>query len=474
MGTTAQAAVDTFTVNKFGDPATLNCTPDDCTLREAIEDSNDGDATDVDRIIFASNITGQITLNGSELPQILEPLEIAGPGAKTLTISGDDASRIFNVNALSGDDVTLGGLTVSHGDEPTDGGAITHSSGDLTIRDSVIRESSGNDGGGVYSSGDSLTIVRSTISGNKSLDDGAGIYAFSGSLAIRDSTISDNSGGDLITPTNSHGGGVFSDGNSAVTIESSTIAGNTFNGGGGGVYSRSSTTEPTLTNTIVADNSAGTSAPDLGSSGGTPDTFQLAFSLVEDPSDAPIADAVPGSNILGQDPGLGPLIDNGGSTPSRALPVTSLAVDAGMATGTDQRGTGRPFDIAAIPNATAAGANGADIGAFELNSQQRCNGRAETVLGNAGTPGPDVIVGTSGPDTIRGRGGKDLVCGGGDRDRLIGGGGRDTLRGEAGNDTLKGGPGRDALLGGAGKDLLVGGSGRDKLKGGPGRDRQLQ
>ena len=183
---------------------------------------------------------------------------------------------------------------------------------------------------------------------------------------------------------------------------------------------------------------------------------------------------MPGSNLLGIDPQLGPLALNGGSTRTHALPATSPVVDKGMATATDQRGIARPFDIAAILNGTAAGANGADIGAFELNSQLACKGKPETVLGNTGTSGPDVIVGTPAKDAIKAKGGKDLVCAGAGNDTVIGGAGNDTLRGEAGKDTLKGGPGKDKLFGLGGKDKLLGGGGKDKLVGGAGKDTQRQ
>ena len=48
--------------------------------------------------------------------------------------------------------------------------------------------------------------------------------------------------------------------------------------------------------------------------------------------------------------------------------ANSPAVDQGAAFGltTDQRGVLRPIDFPTIPNSTAAGADGSDIGAFEL------------------------------------------------------------------------------------------------------------
>ena len=63
------------------------------------------------------------------------------------------------------------------------------------------------------------------------------------------------------------------------------------------------------------------------------------------------------------DPKLGPLADNGGSTPTMALPMDSPAVDACACTSVadDQRGEPRPFDWIAVDNENGA----CDIGAYE-------------------------------------------------------------------------------------------------------------
>ena len=61
------------------------------------------------------------------------------------------------------------------------------------------------------------------------------------------------------------------------------------------------------------------------------------------------------------------LQNNGGPTDTIALATGSPAIDKGKdigGTGRDQRGFVRPFDLAAIPNAT--GGDGSDIGAFEV------------------------------------------------------------------------------------------------------------
>src|SRR5207253_269842 len=73
-----------------------------------------------------------------------------------------------------------------------------------------------------------------------------------------------------------------------------------------------------------------------------------------------------GGNIVGQDPLLGPLQNNGGPTQTRALLPGSPAIDAGPPAGatdelgnpltTDQRGFPRPYPAGML----------SDMGAFEL------------------------------------------------------------------------------------------------------------
>lgn len=123
-----------------------------------------------------------------------------------------------------------------------------------------------------------------------------------------------------------------------------------------------------------------------------------------------------------------------------------------------------------------------------------CNGMVETVAGNTGTNGNDVIIGTTGVDWIDGRGGNDTICaregndhveggqgadlmfGGPDQDDMAGedltavvvSGGGDDIRGGTGHDIIKGQIGEDDLYGEAGTDTVTGGDGEDWLSGGTG------
>ena len=201
--------------------------------------------------------------------------------------------------------------------------------------------------------------------------------------------------------------------------------------------------------------------PELESDDGE---FLLGFSLVGGIGNATITEEPAGSNLIGVDPQLGPLADNGGPTQTQLPAATTPAIDAGIANGlsADQRGLARTFDASNATN--AVGGDATDIGAVEQAAEGVCKGLAATVLFAPGQPitgssGPDVIVGTTGQGQgqLRRRQGRGL------RRR---GQGQGPAKG--GKDTVKGGPGKDKLKGGAGKDKLSGQGGRRHAQG-PGR-----
>ncbi len=75
------------------------------SLREALDDANDGD------VIDATGISGTITL-ASQLT-VSDNVTINGPGASSLTVSGDNAVRVFYIDA--GKTVVINDLTVANG-----------------------------------------------------------------------------------------------------------------------------------------------------------------------------------------------------------------------------------------------------------------------------------------------------------------------------------------------------------------------
>src|SRR5439155_23181861 len=71
-------------------------------------------AHNADTIVFAPSLAGQtITLTSGEL-LLRHSMTIAGPGAGNLTVSGNHASRVFEL-VQGAKQVTLSGLTISNG-----------------------------------------------------------------------------------------------------------------------------------------------------------------------------------------------------------------------------------------------------------------------------------------------------------------------------------------------------------------------
>src|SRR5205085_12484944 len=84
------------------------------SLRQAVLDANanlGADAIAFDPAIFATPQT--ISLTGELL--IADSVTITGPGSALLTVSGNNASRVFDLSGPGTFDVTLAGLTVAGG-----------------------------------------------------------------------------------------------------------------------------------------------------------------------------------------------------------------------------------------------------------------------------------------------------------------------------------------------------------------------
>jgi CSLREA domain-containing protein len=123
LWTTDAARAATIVVNSTADPGPGNCTTT-CTLRTAIATAGPGD-----EITFS--VTGTIILSGTQLT-IDKDLTLTGPGASSLAVSGNNASRVMQVN--TGVTVVLSGLTIQNGSDPGfDGGGGIRNNGTLTL-----------------------------------------------------------------------------------------------------------------------------------------------------------------------------------------------------------------------------------------------------------------------------------------------------------------------------------------------------
>lgn len=294
----------------------------------------------------------------------IEVLSPDTPGTFTVTIRDSVISGNTTTNggglSLYLDEEGSTGLvviqdTVISGNNASESGAGIHIPllhGQVRVETSTI---TGNDAGGTGGGigigtlydGSALEVRGTTISGNTA-DQGGGLGADAvhGTIELLNSTIS----GNQAAGANGRGGGVFVGYlYGQLLSRHTTIAGNTA-AEGGGIYVELGTAD--LDEAIVADNSAAAGA-DLA--GGSDARFEISNSLVESPGSANIDDQ--GGNIFNQDPQLGPLQNNGGSTHTHLPAAASPVIDAGEAATvpTDQRGFSRPVGAAV------------DLGAVELN-----------------------------------------------------------------------------------------------------------
>ncbi len=254
-------------------------------------------------------------------------------------------------------------------------GGIAAVNSHLALSDSTLRDNSAGCGGGIFIAQSSGEIARSTISGNSATFDDPTGYTGGGAVWEYGAGASDHLDVSNTTVTGNHAkssGGAFQtydvSGRSAVTVASSTVVGNSADGAGGGLFAGGAPSQPApvISNSIVAGNKTLSAGSDLDESGIAP--FSVDFSLVQAAQPAVIEETVPGSNITGVSPRLTALDDNGGPTETMAPTLSSPVIDAGRSSlATDQRGLGRPVDRATA-NSTAAGANGADMGAVEEQS----------------------------------------------------------------------------------------------------------
>jgi len=226
-----------------------------------------------DTIVFAPSLNGQtIKLTSGEL-DITQNLTIQGPGAGQLTISGGNASRVFEVDGTA-PTVTLSGLTITQGIcTGGDGGGVFNSFGTVSIINCTLSGNYAGYGAGVYNDHGTVTISNSTLSGNYATYDGGGVCNSFGTVTVSNSTLSGNQAG-------TYGGGLYNAEGSA-TLVNSTLSGNSASQSGGiytictrrnlvmisncvfsvnrfeDIYNASSATELTISDSVFSANVTG-------------------------------------------------------------------------------------------------------------------------------------------------------------------------------------------------------------------------
>ena len=313
----------------------------------------------------------------------------------------DDGGGIFvrNGNAVITQSVISGNSTEGHSAQ---GGGM-RVQGDLTLTDSTVSGNSttgsnaqgggfhvylgyvslnqstvsGNsttgsraDGGGFYANYGYVSLNQSTVSGNSttgSFADGGGFYFYNGNVTLTQSTVSGNS----TTGFSAEGGGFYVfDGN--VSLNQSTISHNTANSAGAGIYFDGHAYGVTkiinlnLNNTVLSNNRSNQLASNLilslketddlnGNIGNIILNVNANHNLlgtdviarINNDSDANLVTNT--ATIENDNPGLGPLQNNGGPTLTKAPISGSLVINAGSNTIAnnqgfmeDQRGLGFP------------------------------------------------------------------------------------------------------------------------------------
>jgi len=401
------------------------------SLRQAIADASSGDT-----ITFS--LTGTITL-ASKL-SIDKSLTINGPGSGSLTISGNNSDRVFELtNATS--TVNINNVTIANGKSTTYGGGIENEA-TLNIADCVVTGCSANGlgngfGGGIDNYFGTLTVVRCLITGNSSTDDGGGVAGYEGSITITDSTIDNNTsergggvsqmysgvveitgttlsgnqatsgsvqkGGAIfckagtLTLINStlsqnsatHGGGIADEDAVTMTIINCTIVKNSATTQGGGM--NLSNSAATIKNTIIAANTSPDGANFYnGGYGGSGSLNSQGYNACDA--------ALDGFNETGDQVhaalNIGDLADNGGSTQTHALLTGSAAIDAIPEGGNSYNGspandqTGKP---------RPQGGN-ADIGAFEKGTAPTATTQAVSSISTTTAAGNGTITGLGFPN----------------------------------------------------------------------------
>ncbi|HEX6834553.1 MAG TPA: choice-of-anchor Q domain-containing protein [Rudaea sp.] len=300
---------------------------------------------------------------------------------------GFNASPNFAGGALYSKyaDIALNDIVITGCHSDHAGGAIQLLyTASLTMHDGrIVDNHAGTNGGGIgVMHGGNVYLYDSTISGNTAYRKGGGIYVDEGNIfRVNRSLIANNT---INAPRD--GNDVQAGGGIALlavaqetTITNSTISGNFTYAAGGGISLMDATTSDhtKIWFSTIADNYGGyrESSSGMHSTGAVKlnstiiagnsnrgDTFDLdgtvsaSHSLIGNAQGAVVTGS---ANLIGVDPQLGPLKDNGGPT------LTKMPAAAGPAIGTADGGTGIVVDQRGQPRTTGPFSAGNDIGAVE-------------------------------------------------------------------------------------------------------------
>ena len=331
------------------------------SLRRSVLSASPGDVIECD-------VNGTIVLTSGEI-LISNNIQIKGPGADLLMVSGNNNSRIFKITGLSSVDIS--GISLINGYHNDKGGAVYNSSDNFRITNCKIISNLASSGGGIYNYKAQALIKNCFFQMNNCSSSGSGgaIHNEQSDLAIEGCSFQSNQA--------THGGALFNSWNSSPCIQNCTFTSNSAKYGGA---VKNVTSSGSYLNCTYFNNTAsidGSSFYNLSSSNteitnclfwdecgkeiyNSNSTSSLNNCIIR--SNSILGDEVSGlyiDDITSQDLHLGPLQDNGGPTPTCALGEESIAIDAGVSLenlSTDQRGYPRPWPLG----------GSFDIGAYEV------------------------------------------------------------------------------------------------------------
>jgi Chlamydia polymorphic membrane protein (Chlamydia_PMP) repeat len=404
-----RALLSTLTVTNDNDSGTGS-------LRAALTSAANGDM-----IEFARSAYGTITLSSGPL-EVTANVNIDGPGANKVTVSGNDTFQDLLIDANV--TATISKLTITDGTTPFNaffGGGGIYNQGTLTVANCVITGNSSTSAGGGISSGGDLTVTSSVLSDNTASDGGAISNNPGGTLKVSGSTISNNSAGNgggidslgvatitgSIVTNNSanYGGGIASGaefGSAAITITGSVVSNNTAQSAGGGLYSNS--VGPTISGCTFANNVAG-NTNGFSANGGAVAvlggvTLNVSSSSFTDNS--AISTTLFGFFNGGSDGGAIYIENNNFFGPTATLNVTTSSFTGNTAVGWETEGGAVHVDFGVVTNVslssftdnTTTAPNSAQGGALYLiNSNNQATLTNVTFQGNQALGSTGLIPG---------------------------------------------------------------------------------
>jgi hypothetical protein len=529
LGAAAAPAGAELVVNRTDDPAPNGCTPQDCSLREAVIASNAG--IDNEIALPANTYTLSIVGAGGAGEGDLDItssvfIRTLGPGNAVIDanggVTGDRALEVNGPTVLFGIEITNGvapadndgirrggGVRVNQnkgfamyggslngnqaggtgglgGGLYTQGGAQLLSFveslsfdpppidfGGVTVQSNTAAPAAGGKGGGAYVGSTGYLYAASARIFNNTAGSGGGVYALTaqnqGNTQLENTYVTTN------TAEGGGGGALFAGPGGHVELNNATLKGNAAAGSGGGLRS--------LGGTVRAHNAtvAGNSAPSAGGMSVADDLtaegiIRLHNTIVAENSDT-------------AGPGVQPdCLDESGGFRSLGYNIIGAADGCGFPVVTgDQTGTAAaPLDPGLAPTVAFNGGlqltwalepGGAAVDAGDPD-RDKCGHQ----LGEDDARGAPVKLGgrcdigayqaVDCRDVIVNRVGSALadVAGSGKPPNIDPTVGADGVLGLAAGDTLTGIQGGDGLCGGGGPDTLRGGEDDDRLEGGGGDD----